>query len=94
MGWRTIPFITRHAKSLDFEWSGFTILIVTQLNLFNVIRKQQLNKLNWSKIGKLEEASSLDLIKMTKFWLDFDQKILTMTNVNVRTWPKDYTDEH
>ena len=27
------------------------------------------------------EASSLDQINMTKFWLDFDRKILTMTNL-------------
>ena len=31
------------------------------------------------------EASSLDQIKMTEFWLYFDRKIFTPTNVNVRT---------
>ena len=31
------------------------------------------------------EASSLDRIKMTKNWLKFDQKKLTMTNLNVGT---------
>ena len=39
------------------------------------------------------EASSLDPIKMTKFWLNFDQKIFTPMNINVRTWPTDYTNE-
>ena len=31
------------------------------------------------------EANSHDRIKMTKFWLDFDQKIFTPTNLNVGT---------
>ena len=29
------------------------------------------------------EASLLDQIKMTEFWLDFDRKIFTPTNLNV-----------
>ena len=39
------------------------------------------------------EASSHDQIKMTEFWLDFDYKIFSLTNLNVRTWPKDYTNK-
>ena len=39
------------------------------------------------------EASSLDLIKMTKNWLEFVQKNITTTNLNVGTWPKFHTKE-
>ena len=34
------------------------------------------------------EASSHDQIKMTEFWLDFDRKIFTPTNLNVGALPK------
>ena len=42
------------------------------------------------KQGKMDqkanfEANSHDRIKMTKFWLDFDRKIFTPTNLNVET---------
>ena len=42
----------------------------------------------------LKEASSLDRINMTEFRLDYDQKIFALTNLSIRTLPKDYTDEH
>ena len=42
----------------------------------------------------LKEASSLDRIKMTKFWLEYDQKIFTLTNVNVGTRSKVHINEH
>ena len=41
----------------------------------------------------LKEASSLDGINMTKFWLDYDQKIFAPTDLSIRTLPKDYTDD-
>ena len=34
------------------------------------------------------EASSLDWIKMTKNWLEFDQKIFSTTNIIFWIWPK------
>ena len=37
---------------------------------------------------QLMEASSLDQIKMTENWLDYDQKIFTMTNLIFLIWPK------
>ena len=40
------------------------------------------------------EASSHDRIKMTKLWLEHDQKCFTPMNLNIGTWPKIYTDEH
>ena len=33
-------------------------------------------------------ADSHDLINMTELWLEYDQKIFTMTNINIGTWPK------
>ena len=39
------------------------------------------------------EVSSHDRIKMTEFWLDFDQKIFTPMNLNVETWLK-FTTPH
>ena len=39
------------------------------------------------------EASLLDRIKMTKNRIEFDQKNLTMTNLNIGTWLKIHTDE-
>ena len=39
------------------------------------------------------EASYFDQINMTKNELEFDKKQFTPTNVNIGTWPKDYTDE-
>ena len=41
----------------------------------------------------LKEASSLDGINMTKFRLDYDQKIFAPTDLSIRTLPKDYTDD-
>ena len=40
------------------------------------------------------EASYFDQINMTKNWLEYVQKNIIPTNMNVGTWPKDYTDEH
>ena len=40
------------------------------------------------------EASSLDQIKMTKNWLEFDWNNFTTTSVNIGTWPKLLNDEH
>ena len=34
--------------------------------------------------GMIKEASSLDQINMTEFCLDYDQKIFTPTNLNIR----------
>ena len=42
----------------------------------------------------LKEASCFDQINMTKNRLEYDRKIITLTNMNNGTWPKDYTDEH
>ena len=42
----------------------------------------------------MEEASYFDQINMTKNWLEYDRKKFTPTNMNVGTWPKDYTDKH
>ena len=39
------------------------------------------------------EASYFDRIDMTKNGLEYYQKKFTLTNMNVGTWPKDYTDE-
>ena len=36
----------------------------------------------------LIESSSLEQIKTTENWLEFDQKIFTMTNLIFWTWPK------
>ena len=33
----------------------------------------------------LKEANSLDRIKMTEFWFDFDRKIYTPTHLNIGT---------
>ena len=40
------------------------------------------------------EASYFDRINMTQNRLEYDRKIITPTNMNDGTWPKDYTDEH
>ena len=40
------------------------------------------------------EASYFDRINMTENWLEYDRKNITPTNMNVGTWPKDYTNEH
>ena len=40
---------------------------------------------------RLHEASSHDQIKMTKLWLEYDQKIFTPTNINIGTWTKKFT---
>ena len=37
---------------------------------------------------KYKEASSHDKINMTELGLEYDQKIYTMMNVNIGTWPK------
>ena len=42
----------------------------------------------------INEASYFDRINMTENELEFDQKIFTPANVNVRMWPKSYNDEH
>ena len=34
------------------------------------------------------EASYFDRINMTKNWLEYDQKIITLTNMNDRIWLK------
>ena len=47
----------------------------------------------WKKKEK-KEASYFDRINMTKNRLEYDQKIITPTNMNDGAWPKDYTDEH
>ena len=41
---------------------------------------------------RLNEASSLDRINMTKDQLEYDWKKFTPTNLNIGTWPKIYTD--
>ena len=45
------------------------------------------NKIDFS-FPSLEEASTLDQINMTKYWLEHDWKFFTPTNVNIGTWPK------
>ena len=44
-----------------------------------------IEKRSETSCAKKYEASLLDQIKMTKNWLEFDQKKLTMTNLNVGT---------
>ena len=39
-------------------------------------------------VNNFDEASLLDRINMTKFWLEYDRKLFTPTNLNVGTWPK------
>ena len=39
------------------------------------------------------DASYFDQINMTENGLEYDRKKFTPTNMNVGTWPKDYTDE-
>ena len=39
------------------------------------------------------EASYFDRINMTKNGIEYDQKKFTPTNMNIGTWPKDYTNE-
>ena len=48
------------------------------------IESKSLNN-TYLNIIKLLEASSLDRIKMTKNWLEFDRKKLTTMNLNVGT---------
>ena len=43
---------------------------------------------NKSVFTKLLGASSHDQINMTEFWLEFDRKFFTTTNVTNWTWPK------
>ena len=31
---------------------------------------------------------------MTENWLEYDQKIITLTNMNNGIWPKHYTNKH
>ena len=38
--------------------------------------------------GDCNEASSHDQIKMTKLWLEYDQKIFKPTIINIGTWLK------
>ena len=40
------------------------------------------------------KASYFDRINMTENWLEYDGKNIPPTNMNVGTWPKDYTNEH
>ena len=42
----------------------------------------------------MNEASYFDQINMTENQLEYDPKIITPTNMNDGTWPKDYTGEH
>ena len=44
-----------------------------------------MNEINWQLFlfsPQKTEASSHDRINMTEFWLEYDQKIFTMTNIN------------
>ena len=87
-------FIGKEVKYIVKNFDG--------LGLFQELWHIQLNT-NWlrmffsifdTKLITIYEASSLDRIKMTKNRLEFDQKKLTTTNLNVGTWPKLHKDEY
>ena len=72
-----------------WKWKLFQFEVNNVLSQFNIYKY------------KIEEASSHDQIKMTKFWLDYDQKSLhqwtltldhdwklTPMNINLWTWLK------
>ena len=49
------------------------------------MKKKSKKSKNLKYLNFIEEVSSLDRIKMTKNWLEFDQKKLTLMNLNIRT---------
>ena len=51
-------------------------------------KKILLNTKYYNSYTKSKEAVSYDRINMTKNWLEYDPKFLTMRNLNGLTWPK------
>ena len=60
---------------------------------FSRVKLKTFWEVKWASLARsFYEASSHDQIKMTKFGLDYDQKIFTPTNLNFGTWLKVYAD--
>ena len=67
---------------------------INNIVIIRIWIKKNINKKITVRQLWANEASSQDRIKMSKFWLEYDRKFFTPTNINFGTWPKNDNDKH
>ena len=86
-------FVSLFLLCIKIYGAFFTCLdFAVKIKLFKFAARKRLLNFTVSNYAKLvlTEASYFDQINRTKNWLEYDRKIITPTNMNDGTWPKDY----